>query len=83
MRTYFPLKTIALPKNVMCKTQDHRLMFWPRVEMAQDRYRALFDWSQTEDFWKSDWLAEIEHEGLNPDGTPINPVMVAIRELVI
>ena len=56
-------------------------IFWAKTNMADERYKALFNWAKSkDDFWKGKWIAEIEHDGLYEDGTPKNPVVLAVRE---
>ncbi len=46
--------------------------------LIKERFDALFDYCGGN--WKDKKIAEIEHDGLNKEGIPINPVVVAVRE---
>lgn len=50
-----------------------------KVEITQDRFDAL--WNYKKNHWEDKMIAEIEHEGLFPDGTPKNGIVVAVREV--
>lgn len=78
----FLLKGLSAPKSFTCYTMDGKeSIFWAKSEMPDDRYKALFNWAKnTDDFWKSKWIAEVECDGLYEDGTPKNPVVLSIRE---
>lgn len=84
MKSDFLLKGLSAPKSFTCYTMDGKeSIFWAKSNMPDDRYKALFNWAKTtDDFWKSKWIAEIEHDGLYDDGTPKNPFVVSVREEV-
>lgn len=80
MKAYFKLKGLSREKSMTCEPLENENIFWPKVDMSQDRFDALFAWASTEDgFWKVGWIAEIEHDGLYDDGTPVNPIVKGIR----
>jgi hypothetical protein len=76
----FRLIGLSKSKSFTCSNLYKEDIFWPEVKMAQDRFDALFKWASSVGFWKDKWIAEVEHDGLYEDGTPINPVCVAVRE---
>lgn len=81
LKSDFRLIGLSKRKSFTCSTLSHKEdIFWPEVAMAQDRFDALWDWVGKGHFWEDKWIAEIEHDGLYDDGTPINPVAVAVRE---
>jgi hypothetical protein len=82
MKSDFLLKGLSAPKSFTCRTMDGKeTIFWATTTMSDERYKALFKWAKgTDDFWKSKWIAEVEHDGLFEDGTPRNPVVIAVRE---
>jgi hypothetical protein len=81
MKGDFRLIGLSKNKSFTCSNLYKEDIFWPKVEMPQDRFDALFKWaSEDEGFWGGKWIAEIEHDGLYEDGTPIRPVAVAVRE---
>lgn len=81
MKSDFLLKGLSAPKSFTCRTFGKEDIFWAKSKMPDDRYKALFNWAKSTDgFWESKWIAEIEHEGLYSDGTPINPFVVSVRE---
>jgi hypothetical protein len=82
MKSDFKLVGFSRRKSMSCEPLNNENIFWPKIDMTQDRFNALFDWAKKDDgFWKLKWIAEIDHEGLYEDGTPINPVVKAIREI--
>lgn len=81
MKSDFKLKGLSKEKSMTCEPLKNENIFWPKVEMPKDRFNALFDWASHENgFWKTSWIAEIEHDGLYDDQTPINPIVVAVRQ---
>ena len=78
MTSKFNLNGLSKKKSVTCSViGGSQELFWPKVEMAQDRFDAFWNYYDT----KNEYLAEIEHEGLRDDGTPVNPVLINIEEL--
>jgi hypothetical protein len=79
----FLLNGLSYPKSFTCYTIDGKeTIFWAKSKMPNDRFNALFKCGKnTDDFWESKWIAEIEHEGLYDDGTPKNPFVIDIREV--
>lgn len=81
MKSDFRLIGLSKSKSFTCSNLYKEDIFWPVVDMGHDRFDALFKLaSESEGFWKDKWIAEIVHDGLYEDGTPINPVAVAVRE---
>lgn len=54
-----------------------RETFWAKIDMNNKEFESL--WAFCYD-WKIKKIAVIEHDGLYPDLTPKNPVMVDYRE---
>lgn len=79
MTSNFNLIGLSKRKSVTCAviggTEE---MFWPKVDMSQDRFDAFWDYYATR---KSDekFTAVIEHQGLNDDGTPRNSILIEIK----
>lgn len=61
-----------------CQPLQNENIFWPKVGIDRDRFEAL--WNYCKGNWKDKKIAEIEHDGFYEDGTPINPVVVGVRE---
>lgn len=78
MITEFKLAGLSKPKSMTCYTKKE-VIFWPKVEMAQDRFDALFVYCKHN--WQDEKVVEIEHDGFYEDGTPINPVVKTFKEL--
>lgn len=78
METLFKLVQVSKPKNVKLEPLNNdSFSFEAKVEMEQDRFDALFDYCKHN--WDEIKIAEIEHDGLNEDGEPINPIFKGIR----
>lgn len=81
MRSDFRLVGLSKGKSFTCSNLYKEDIFWPKVNMPQDRFDALFKWAKaTDNFWKTNWIVEIEHDGFYEDGTPKNAVAIAVRE---
>jgi len=79
MKTDFKLVGLGRKKSMTCEPLGNQNTFWPKVEIDQDRFDAL--WNYKKNHWEDKMIAEIEHEGLFSDGTPKNGIVVAVREL--
>lgn len=81
MITEFLLKGLSAPRSFTCRTMDSKeSIFWVKSNMTFERYQALFKWAKSDDdFWKSKWVVEIEHDGFYEDGTPKNPVALEVK----
>ena len=79
----FLLKGLSLKRSYTCYTMDGKeSIFWAKSNWDYEKFRKLFDWAKNSDnFWKSKWIAEIEHDGFYEDGTPVNPMVLNIREV--
>ena len=75
--TDFRLKGLSKPKSFTCYPMNNDNIFWAKSEMTHERFNALFDFCK--DHWKEEKIAEIKHDGLYEDGTPINPIVINIR----
>lgn len=81
MITEFLLTGLSAPKSFTCRTFEKEDIFWATTNMTDERYKALFKWAkETDDFWKTKWIAEIEHDGFFSDGTPKNPIVLSVFE---
>jgi len=75
MKGKFKLVGLSKSKSVTCET-DKEDIFWPKVEMSQDRFNALWDYCKGN--WDEPKFAEIEYDRLDETGEPINPVLLNI-----
>lgn len=73
MKSKFRLKGLNRPKSMTCYPLNNENIFWPKVDMSQERFDAL--WKYCKGHWKEDKFVEIEHDGFYEDGTPINPIV--------
>lgn len=79
VRADFKLTGISRPFSMTCEPLNNENIFWPKVAIPKDRFDALWNYCKGE--WKDKKIAEIEHEGLCEDGTPINGIVVGVREI--
>lgn len=79
MKSDFKLVGLGRKKSMTCEPLNNENVFWPKVSISQDRFDAL--WNYKKNHWDDEMIAEIEHDGFYEDGTPINPVVVAVREI--
>lgn len=82
IRHEFQLQGLSKPRSFTCKslyTDDH---FWAKSEIPYDRFNALFDYYQSTTISNDGrkFSVIIEHDGLTGDGTPINPMVVEIKD---
>lgn len=75
----FLLIGLGRKKSMTCTPMNNEEIFWPKVELTQDRFDAL--WSYFSGGKPMKMIAEIQHEGLYKDGTPKNPIVVNVRDL--
>ena len=80
MKSDFSLIGLSRIKSMTCSNLYKEDIFWPKVDIPQDRFDALFNWARSTDFWQIKWIAEIEHKGFYEDGTPRHHIVKAIRE---
>lgn len=81
MVSKFQLKGLSAPKSFTCSNIGKEDTFWAKTNMSDERYKALFKWAKnTDDFWQSKWIVDVEHDGLYEDGTPINPIVISLSE---
>ena len=60
------------------------MVFWRTYNnylypLGLEKFNEL--WNYCKGHWSDRKIAEIEHDGYYEDGTPINPVVVGIREV--
>lgn len=75
---FFKLKGLSRKASFTCEPLENENTFWAASGIPQDRFDALFDYCKGN--WEDKKLVEIEHEGISEDGTPINPVVISIKE---
>lgn len=78
MKSDFKLVGLSRKKSATCEPLNNENIFWTKVALTQDRFDAL--WNYCNENWNDKKIAEIEHEGMYDDGTPINGVLVNVRE---
>jgi hypothetical protein len=76
-------KLVNISKNnerpFTCEPMDKEDCFWPKTTMTNERRSALFDYKKTTG-WDAKMFAIVEHDGLDKDGIPKNPVLVEVEE---
>ena len=55
-----------------------RESFHAMSNMSKETFFKLFNYCEQN--WEDRKIATVEHEGLNPSGTPINPLVIEVRE---
>ncbi len=75
MKSDFKLVGLSRNKSMTCEPLNNENIFWPKVGLTQDRFDALWDYRQNV------MIAEIEHEGIDENGIPINGVVIAVKEV--
>lgn len=81
MRQRSDFKLVGLSKGKRATLEllyTDRETFWAKIDMDDDEFDSL--WEFCSEDWKAKKIAVIEHDGLYPDLTPINPIMVDYRE---
>lgn len=73
----FKLTGLSRSKSATCEPLHFEDSFWPKVGLSQDRFDAL--WNFCKGDWSNKKIAEIEHDGIDEDGFPINGVLVNVR----
>ena len=79
MKTDFKLTGLSRAKSMTCEPFNNENIFWPKVGLSQERFDALWDYFKGAK--PMQMIAEIEHDGLYEDGTPINGVVLNVRDL--
>ena len=79
VKSDFKLTGLGRKKSMTCEPLNNQNIFWPKVGLTQDRFNALWDYFKGNK--PMQMIAEIEHEGLYEDGTPINGNVVGVRDL--
>lgn len=72
----FRLAGLSRPKSCTLTFGKAEHFFWPKVELPQDRFDAL--WEFCSDNWDEPKWGVIEYDQLDEDGEPINPRLVDI-----
>lgn len=79
MKSAFNMLGLGKPKAVTCAviggTQE---IFHPKVDMDQETFNSLWNFysQRTEN---ERFIAIVQHEGLNEDGTPKNSILINIE----
>lgn len=79
MKSDFKLTGLSRKKSMTCEPLDNENIFWPTVGLPQDRFDALWDYFSGSKPMRM--IAEIEHEGINDEGIPINGTVVGVRDI--
>ena len=79
MKSDFKLTGLGRKKSMTCEPLNNENIFCPKVGLTQDRFDALWDYKKNH--WSDKMIAEIEHEGVNEEGIPINGTVISVREL--
>lgn len=78
MKTDFKLTGLSKPQSFTCEPLNSDTIFWAKNGLGKEKFNEL--WNYCDGNWSDKKIAEIEHDGLNNEGIPINPVVVGIRE---
>ena len=78
MKSDFKLTGLSKPQSFTCEPLHNENIFWAKNGMSKEVFDGL--WNYCDGNWKDKKIAEIEHDGIIEDGTPINPIVVGIRE---
>ena len=76
----FKLIGLSSPRSCTLTPLNNETIFWANISMnfEEDKVAAL--WNYCKGNWADRKIAEVEHEGLREDGTPVNPIVLNIRE---
>lgn len=82
MTSQFHLVGLSAPLSGTLELMDtDKHTFWAPFAFTKAKFKELFNWAKNDDnFWKAFWIANVEHDGLNEDGTPKNPKIISIEE---
>lgn len=78
MKSDFKLTGLSKSQSFSCEPLNTENIFWAKNGLGEEKFNELWDYCKGN--WQDKKIAEIEHDGLNNDGIPINPVVVGIRE---
>lgn len=79
MTSKFNLIGLSRPKSITCSViGGSEEIFWPKVEMSQDRFNALWEFYSGRTSGDK-FTAIVQHDGLYEDGVPKNPVLKQIE----
>ena len=79
MITDFKLTGLSKPQSFTCEPLNGDTIFWAKNGLGKEKFNEL--WNYCNGNWSDKKIAEIQHNGIREDGTPINPVVIGIREL--
>ena len=74
--TEFKISGLGRKKSITCETRKEDV-FWPKVELTQDRFDAFWNYYNVKD----NYIAVIEHDGLTEDEIPLNGKIIEIKEI--
>ena len=75
----FKLVGLSRKKSMTCEPMYSQETFWPKVDLTQDRFDAL--WNYFTQCKPMEMIAEIEHDGFYKDGIPINGKVINVRDI--
>jgi hypothetical protein len=78
MKSDFKLTGLSKQQSFTCEPLNNENIFWAKNGLGEQKFNEL--WNYCKGNWSDKKIAEIQHDGLNNDGIPINPVVVGIRE---
>lgn len=79
MKSDFKLTGLSRPQSFTCEPLHNENIFWAKNGLGLEKFNEL--WNYCRGHWSDRKIAEIEHDGYYEDGTPVNPVVVGIREV--
>lgn len=79
METEFKLIGLSRPQSFTLELAHNQEIFWAKNGMGLNAFNEL--WNYCSGHWKDIKMAQVEHDGFYPDGAPINPIVVGIREV--
>ena len=79
MKTDFKLTGLSLPHSFTCEPLNNENIFWVTKGLNIDKFNEL--WNYCKNNWSDKKIVEIEHDGLNKEGIPMNPIVIGIREV--
>lgn len=78
LKSDFKLTGLSKGERFTCEPLNGQEMFWAKNGLGKETFLEL--WKYCDGHWSEKKIAEIEHDGLFTDGTPIKPIVVGIRE---
>lgn len=72
----FRLAGLSRIKSCTLTYGKHENFFWPKVDLSQERFDAL--WKFCRDNWDEPKWGVVEFDSLDDDGEPVNPKLIDI-----